>query len=62
MLIRGIARTILKYIMFPDEQAGWLPFALHRGHHIMRQHDVDVIFSSSAPSHVTSSLNVCWQT
>lgn len=41
--------TIKESIFIPDAEIGWLPFAVWRGWRLMRQHKIDVIYSTSCP-------------
>ncbi len=43
-----------RLVFFPDDQVGWLPFALRTGLRLARRGDVDVVFSTSSP--VTAHL------
>jgi glycosyltransferase involved in cell wall biosynthesis len=38
-----------RWILTIDEQVGWLPFAVHAGQRIIREKNVDLIYSTSAP-------------
>ncbi len=42
------------YLMHPDEQIGWQPFALHKAVSIIKNDHIDAIYSTSAP--LTSHL------
>ena len=55
-LPRRIARSVFEWlVLFPDRYRGWLPFALFRGLRAIRQHDIDVIYTT-APPHTASLL------
>jgi glycosyltransferase involved in cell wall biosynthesis len=42
--------SILRRICFPDNQAGWIPFAVMRALRVMRHERVDAIFSTFPPA------------
>lgn len=50
-VLRKVAR---RYVYYPDAQIGWYPFALTSGIRAIREHDVDLVFSSANP--VTAHL------
>ena len=47
-----IAFWVRSWIFIPDPRIGWLPFAVYKGWRIVRQHKVDLIFSSGPPNTV----------
>jgi glycosyltransferase involved in cell wall biosynthesis len=44
MAIKGF---MAKYIAFPDAAVTWLPFALWKGYQILREHKIDLLYSTS---------------
>jgi len=36
-------------LFIPDAKIGWLPFAINKGQQIIKQHNIDIIYSSSPP-------------
>lgn len=49
----GLLARLFKWIRFnifiPDARVGWVPYAVHQGHKILKEENIDVIFSSSPP-------------
>lgn len=47
-----------RLVLFPDEQVGWVPFALASGFRAMRRERVDVVWSTSSPvsAHVIAGV------
>ncbi|MDI6786351.1 MAG: glycosyltransferase family 4 protein [bacterium] len=37
------------FLDFPDHEIGWLPFALHKGLQVIKNEDIDIIFTTSPP-------------
>lgn len=50
--------AVVRFVFFPDEQIGWVPFAARRGVAIHRARPVDVVYSTCAPvsSHLAAEL------
>ena len=44
-------------IFIPDEFIGWVPFAVRTGKHLIKKHELDVIYSSGPPN--TAHLIAC---
>jgi len=44
-----LARWVRANIVLPDARVGWVPFAVWRGHHLLRRHDVDAILTTGPP-------------
>ena len=42
-------RSLRRNVLFPDGQAGWIPFAYARGVRAIREHGIDVIVASVQP-------------
>jgi glycosyltransferase involved in cell wall biosynthesis len=47
--IRRIDRWIRKFLLHPDEQIGWLPFACRKAFDVVRKHRVRAVYSTSGP-------------
>lgn len=47
--IASIKKSIRSLLFIPDSINGWLPFAIWQGVRLVRQNDIDVIFSTSDP-------------
>ncbi|MGA7877616.1 MAG: hypothetical protein WCA08_18290, partial [Desulfoferrobacter sp.] len=47
--VHSIAYKLLNASLVPDIYVEWLPFAVHRGLHLLRKHRYDAIISSSEP-------------
>ncbi len=49
----GLLARLFKWIRFnvfiPDARVGWVPYAVKEGHKILKEENIDVIFSSSPP-------------
>lgn len=50
--------NFLKWFFIPDSKNGWLPFALLKGMKILKDENIDLIFSSSPP--VSAHLAAYW--
>lgn len=48
-LLRSSLKFIKPYILVPDDQILWYPWAVREGLKVMSEHKIDVIFSTSAP-------------
>ena len=46
---KKIANWIRLNLFIPDAKIGWIPFAVRKGKEIIKEHQPDVIFSSSPP-------------
>ena len=42
-------KKLKDYILIPDDQVLWFPQAVRKGTEVMRQYDIDMIFSTSGP-------------
>jgi glycosyltransferase involved in cell wall biosynthesis len=42
-------KKLKQYVLIPDDQMLWFPFAVKKGMEIMQEHQIDVIFSTSGP-------------
>jgi glycosyltransferase involved in cell wall biosynthesis len=53
-LLGGIWQAAIAFLLFPDEQVGWIPFARRAGRRIVETGEIDVVYSTSFPisSHV----------
>lgn len=47
--IRKIDKLIKRYIFHPDEQIGWIPFAIRAALKVAREQNIDVVYSTSGP-------------
>jgi len=47
-----VALFLRNWLFIPDARAGWLPFALRAGLRVVKQHKIDLIFSSAPPNTV----------
>ena len=47
--VLGLWGAAIRLAFFPDEEVGWVPFAIRRGLEINRRAPVDAIYSSSGP-------------
>lgn len=45
-----VYRWVRSMVMFPDGQAGWIPFAVLKGLRLIRRDKIEVIYSPAAPS------------
>lgn len=52
--IRELDRLLRRYVIHPDDQIGWLPFATRAAGALVRKGQIDAIYSTSAP--LTSHL------
>lgn len=52
--IRIAGRTVMRYTLFPDDKIGWQPFAVRAGRKIIKQHNIDVIYTCAPPYSVHS--------
>lgn len=48
-LLSAIRRFAMKYLMLPDEQITWLPYAVSLGRRVIRDENIDIIFATSPP-------------
>jgi glycosyltransferase involved in cell wall biosynthesis len=48
-LRQTIQRAAHRFVFYPDAQIGWYPDAVRKGLHILRDADIDAIYSSSNP-------------
>jgi glycosyltransferase involved in cell wall biosynthesis len=57
-LASRIWSSVVRQIFFPDQQVGWIPFAVRAGTCAVRRDGVEVIYSTSGPvsSHVIAGL------
>lgn len=46
---KKISHWLRANLFIPDAKIGWLPFAVSKGKQIIKQHQIDLIFSSSPP-------------
>ena len=46
----GMGQTFARWILFPDNQVGWIPFAVANALHLMRTERVDAILSTFPPA------------
>ncbi len=46
------AKWIRLNLFVPDAKIGWIPFAVSKGNKLIKEHNIDVIFSSSPPQTV----------
>ncbi|MDP6053355.1 MAG: glycosyltransferase [Candidatus Latescibacteria bacterium] len=55
---RGRARSLAQWMLFPDNQIGWVPFVVMRALHLIRRYAVDAILTTSPPasSHLAGYL------
>lgn len=58
---------ISRWLLVVDEQLGWFPFAVSKGHQLIEKYKPDVIFSTSAPYtdhlialHLTKKWQIPW--
>ncbi|MFX6461567.1 hypothetical protein ABTG33_18475, partial [Acinetobacter baumannii] len=42
-------KKMKKYLLVPDDQILWFPYAMKKGLEIFKQHQIDVVFSTSGP-------------
>ncbi|WP_100523463.1 glycosyltransferase family 4 protein [Mycobacteroides abscessus] len=42
-------KKMKKYLLVPDDQILWFPYAMKKGLEIVKQHQIDVVFSTSGP-------------
>jgi glycosyltransferase involved in cell wall biosynthesis len=56
--IRKIDQILRSFLIQPDDQIGWIPFAYRTAMKLLRQHNIDVIYSTSSPlsCHLVASL------
>ena len=56
--IASCDRVIRSWLMHPDEQIGWLPFAYKKGKEIIKNNGISILYSSSGPltSHLVALL------
>ncbi len=56
--IKSIDKLIRIYLLHPDEQIGWLPFAHSKAVKIMQNHNISALYSTSGPltSHLIALL------
>ncbi len=47
--LRQAARLLRSFLYFPDETAGWIPFALARAIQLHLKHDFDVVYTTHPP-------------
>jgi glycosyltransferase involved in cell wall biosynthesis len=50
--------SLIRFTFFPDEQAGWIPFAARLGGKVHRERGFDAVYSSSGP---VSSHMAAWR-
>lgn len=48
-VLSGIRRFVNTYLLLPDEQITWLPFAVRLATKVVREENIDVIFATSPP-------------
>jgi len=46
---KKISRWLRANLFIPDAKIGWIPFAVKKGKQLIKEHQIDVIFSSSPP-------------
>ncbi len=47
---RNILDVFRRWVLIPDDRAGWRPFAIHVGRKWLREQDFDLIYTTSFPS------------
>ena len=54
----GIWANLSRYLIFPDDQISWVPFAIRSAEHVLRDTPCDVLYSTSPPitGHVIAGL------
>ena len=52
-VLRGARRRLISWLFLPDPYVGWLPFALTRGHNLVRTEGIDVILATCPPYSAT---------
>jgi glycosyltransferase involved in cell wall biosynthesis len=57
-VIGPVWTAAMRITFFPDEQVGWVPFAVRLGRAVHRRDPIDVVYSTSAPisSHLAAAL------
>ncbi len=48
-LVFPTLKKLKKYLLVPDDQILWLPYAMKKGMQVIKDHQIDVIFSTSGP-------------
>jgi glycosyltransferase involved in cell wall biosynthesis len=56
--IRKVDILLRRYLVHPDDQIGWFPFAVHAATRLMQQENFDAVYSTSAP--LTAHL-IAWR-
>lgn len=54
----ALGRDLARWLLFPDNQIGWVPFAVKCALDIVREHKIDALFSSFPPAsaHLAASI------
>jgi len=61
--LRVLRRFAQAYLLLPDENLSWLPFAVRMGRQIIRRHEIDLIFVTCPPhSAALSGVLLKWWT
>jgi len=47
--VRAAGRWLSQAVLFPDDKIGWVPYALRQAKQIIKTHQPDLIYSTSAP-------------
>jgi glycosyltransferase involved in cell wall biosynthesis len=57
-ILGGARRWVFRNLALPDQRVAWLPFAVRKGHQIMRSEGIDVIFAT-CPPHSATLVGAC---
>ncbi|MBT5876247.1 MAG: glycosyltransferase [Candidatus Latescibacteria bacterium] len=54
----ALGRSLARWLLFPDNQVGWVPFAVKCALDIVRDHQIDALFSTFPPAsaHLAASI------